>query len=118
YFFFSSYLAGFLGAGLAAHYARRDLILSDRTRLLLAVVGFLVSVGIVVGVLNVMPFLPSPVMKPGRMTPLTVWVVAIVHGSVGVWALSGGRRAYRERGDTQLFGGFLLLAVFVWLIGL
>src|SRR5437879_4225056 len=83
-------------------------------RLLLAVGGFLLSVGIVVAVLNVMPLLPSPVMKPGKMTPLTVWVVAIVHGTVGVWALWGGRRAYLQRGDTRLFGGLLLLAVFVW----
>src|SRR5207244_12385493 len=67
YFFFLSYLAGFVGVALAASLADRQLPLSDRARLRIAAAALGLSVVIVVAVWAIRPLLPSLVIKPGRL---------------------------------------------------
>jgi signal transduction histidine kinase/ActR/RegA family two-component response regulator len=116
YLFLSSYLAVFLGVGLATHGGGRPCPLSDRGRLWLGLFTLGVA-GLVVGaVLLVQPLLPSAVATPGRLTPFEVSMYAATSGSAVIWAFLGARRN-RRSGETDPFSGALLLAVVIWLVG-
>ena len=115
YFFFLSYLAGLAGIGLAAHYGDRSFQLTDRARFGIGAVVVLLSLAVVVGVIEVRPLLPALVMAPGRFTPFGLWASGFVIGTAGAWALWGGLRRYVARDP---FAGYLLLAAYIWLLGL
>ena len=115
YFFFSSYLAGLAGIGLAAYSGERSFALRDRGRLAIGVGVVALSAVIVVGVLEVRPLLPSMVMKPGRFTTFGLWSGVVVLATAGAWALAGGARRYFARDP---FAGYLLLAAYIWILGL
>jgi len=117
YFFFLSYLAGFVGVALAASLADRQLPLSDRARLRIAAAALGLSVVIVVAVWAIRPLLPSLVMKPGRLTPFAILAGALSAGLAGVWALAAGRKRASGK-DGDVLAAFLPLAAFIWLLGL
>src|SRR6059036_4061327 len=117
YFFFLSYLAGFVGVALAASLADRQLPLSDRARLRIAAAALGLSVVIVVAVWAIRPLLPSLVMKPGRLTPFAILAGALSAGLAGVWALAAGRKRASGK-DGDVLAAYLPLAAFIWLLGL
>src|SRR5437879_11218592 len=94
YFFVLSYLTGLAGIGLAGHYGERRFGLTERAWLRIA--GAVAALAVVIGlaVLEVRPRLPSLVMAPGKFTPFGLWVIGLVIGTAGVWALWGGLRRY------------------------
>src|SRR5215475_10989104 len=92
YLFFSSYLAALIGVALGTHHADRPLPLSERRRTLIIAGCLALSVVITVLVRAVAPLLPSPVMPPGRITPLAVGTAGIASGLVAAWALWAWRR--------------------------
>jgi signal transduction histidine kinase len=118
YLFFTSYLAALTGVALGMHYAERDLPLSERGRTLIVVgcVALSAVIGLVVYV--VCPLLPPLVMRPGRLTPLAVWVGGIVNGVVAAWALWAWRRRLSQAETQRGFVNLLALAAFVWVVGL
>ena len=115
YFFFLSYLAGLAGIGLAAHSGERSLPLRDRGRFAIGAGVVALSAIVVVVVLEVRPLLPSMVRMPGRFTPFGLWSGIFVIATAGAWALWGGLRRYFARDP---FGGYLLLAAYIWMLGL
>src|SRR5439155_4300167 len=115
YFFFLSYLAGLAGIGLAAHSGERSLPLRDRGRFAIGAGVVALSAIVVVVVLEVRPLLPSMVRMPGRFTPFGLWSGVFVSAAAGAWALWGGLRRYFARDP---FGGYLLLAAYIWMLGL
>jgi len=117
YFFLLSYLMGFFSVGLATYYGDRHLRLTDRQRFLVAVGLVLLSIVIVIAVLEIRPFLPSLVVKDGKFSLFGCVAGGLANGLVGVWALWGARTRFRERGQ-DWFAGFLLLAAFIWIVGL
>jgi two-component system NtrC family sensor kinase len=72
---------------------------------------------IVIAVLQIRPLLPPLVMKPGRLTPFAIWLAAAINGSLGAWALWGARKRFLGK-ERDWFAGFLLLAAFIWMLGL
>ncbi|MBI4607943.1 MAG: GAF domain-containing protein [Candidatus Rokubacteria bacterium] len=119
YFFFLSYLAGFVGIGLAAHSGDRQFPLTDRARLWSGVGLFCLAVLLVITVIEIRPLLPSLVMKPGRLTPFAIAAAGVTNGLVAIWALWGGlRRGWRKasKEEPDWFAGFLVLAAFIWLL--
>jgi signal transduction histidine kinase len=117
YFFFSSYLAGFAGIGLAMHYSDRQLPLSDRGRVWIGLGALCLALLIAIGVFQVRPLLPSLVMRPGRLTPFAIWLAGGSNGLVAVWIAWGARRQF-SRPDGEWFNRFLLLAALIWALGL
>ncbi len=117
YFFFSSYLAAFAAIGLATHYGDRHVPLSDRGRFWIATGTLGLSILLVLVVLQIRPFLPSLVMRPGRLTPFAIWVAGASNGLVAVWALWGARKKVLGK-EQDLFAAPFLLATFIWLLGL
>ena len=117
YFLFLSYLAGFVGVGLAAYFASRRLPLRDRARLWIAAAVLGLSVVIAVAVLALRPLLPPLVMKPGRLTPFAILAGALTTGLVGIWALTAGWERASGK-DEDILAGYLPLATFLWLLGL
>lgn len=117
YFFFLSYLTGFLGIGLATHYGDRRFPLRDRERLWVGLGVLCLSILIVITVLQIRPILPSLVMKPGRLTPFAVTAAGISNGLVGAWAFWGSlKKLYGKEHDW--FAAVFLLATSIWLIAM
>src|SRR5262245_13103378 len=92
YFFFASFFIGLAGVGLAAQHGDRPFPLTDRTRFMIGAAAFALSVAFVAGILVLRQHLPSPVMSPGRFTPLALKVGGLMLGAFAVWVLWGGRR--------------------------
>ncbi len=113
YFFFLSYFAGLAGIGLAAHCGECSFPLRGRGRFALGAAVVLLSGVLTTVVLHVRPLL-SPVAG-GRFTPFGLGAGYFVLATAGVWALSGGLRRYAARDP---FGGYFLLAAFIWILGL
>jgi signal transduction histidine kinase len=113
YFFFLSYFAGLVGIGLAAHGGRRSFPLTDRGRLTIGAAVVILTGVLTAVVLQVRPLLPP--VAGGRFTPFGLGAGYFVLATAGVWALSGGVRRYATR---DAFGGYFLLASFVWILGL
>jgi signal transduction histidine kinase len=118
YLFFSSYLAALTGVALGMHHADRPLPLSERRRTLIIAGCLALSVVIMVLVRAVAPLLPSPVMPPGRITPAAVWTAGIANGVVAAWALWAWRRRPGLAETPRGFVNLLMLAAFVWVLGL
>src|SRR2546425_281268 len=115
YFFLLSYLTGLAGIGLAGHFGERAFALAERAWLKIAVAVAALSGLLAASVLEVHPFLPSLVMPPGKFTPFGLAATGFVIGTAGVWALWGGLRRYLARDP---FAGYLLLAAYIWTVGL
>jgi GAF domain-containing protein len=113
YFFFLSYFAGLAGIGLAAHCGECSFPLTGRGRFALGAVVVLFSGVLTTAVLHVRPILPP--VAGGRFTPFGLGAGYFVLATAGVWALSGGLRRYAARDP---FGGYFLLAAFIWILGL
>src|SRR5205809_1144663 len=113
YFCFLSYFAGLIGIGLAAHCGERSFPLTGRGRLAIGAGIVVLSGVLMVAVLQVRPVLP-PVVG-GRFTPFGLGAGYFVLFTAGLWALSGGLRRYAARDP---FGGYFLLAAFIWNLGL
>src|SRR6267142_1731960 len=113
YFFFLSYFAGLAGIGLAAHCGERGFPLTGRGRLALGAAVVVLSGVLMVAVLQVRPLLPP--VAGGRFTPFGLGAGYFVLATAGLWALSGGLRRYAARDP---FGGYFLLAAFIWILGL
>src|SRR6266436_4110938 len=118
YLFFASYLAALTGVGLGAHFADRQLPLTDRGRWTIVAGCIAVCTVMALVVLLVHPLLPSLVMQPGRLTPFAVWTGGVLNGVVAVWALWSWRRRLRASGSQQGFVNLLALAAFIWVLGL
>ena len=118
YLFFSSYLAALLGVALGTHHADRQLPLGERGRTLIIAGCLAVSVVIAVLVYIVAPLLPSPVMPPGRITPVAVWAAGVVNGLVAAWALWAWSRRPSQAETPRGFVNLLMLAAFVRVLGL
>ena len=114
--FLSSYLAVFLGVGLATHGGARPFVLHDRARLWLGLLVVGVAGAIVAVVTLVQPTLAEAHGALGRLTPLEVAMYAATAGSAVIWAFLGARRN-RRSGQTDPFSRALLLAVLIWLVG-
>jgi signal transduction histidine kinase len=117
YFFFLSYLAVLTGIALATQLGLRRLPLSDRARGWMTAGVLCAGAILVLTVLLVRPHLPSLVMKPGRMTPFTIWLAGTASALVAGWALWAGRRHGAVRSDDG-FVRFLQIAAGVWLLGI
>jgi signal transduction histidine kinase/ActR/RegA family two-component response regulator len=115
YLFLSSYLAVFLGIGLATHGGDRPFPLSDRGRLWLGAFALGVASLVVVGALLAQPLLAGST-TPGRLTSLEISLYAATSGSAVLWAFFGARRNQRSGADAP-FSSALLLAVAIWLVG-
>src|SRR5436190_21908433 len=115
YFFLLSYLTGLAGIGLAGHFGERAFALAERAWLKIAVAVAALSGLLAASVLEVHPILPSLVMPPGKFTPFGLAATGFVIGTAGVWALWGGLRRYLARDP---FAGYLLLAAYIWTVGL
>jgi len=113
YFFFLSYFAGLVGIGLAAHCGERGFPLTGRGRLAIGAGAVVLSGALMTAVLHVLPLLPP--VAGGRFTPFGLGAGYFVLATAGVWALSGGLRRYVARDP---FGGYFLLAAFLWILGL
>src|SRR6266478_398737 len=118
YLFFASYLAALTGVGLGAHFADRQLPLTDRGRWTIVAGCIAVCTVMALVVLLVHPLLPSLVMQPGRLTPFAVWTGGGLNGVVAVWALWSWRRRLRASGSQHGFVNLLALAAFIWVLGL
>src|SRR5262245_28680487 len=117
YYFFACFFAGLAGIGLGARYGERPLSLTDRQRLSIGIVVFLLAVAIALAVPSISSVLPSLVMKPGKFTPFALWSGGLVLGAFAAWVLWGGRkRLFGPERDP--FASYLLLAAAVWMIGL
>ncbi|MBI2016286.1 MAG: hypothetical protein HYV94_20675 [Candidatus Rokubacteria bacterium] len=117
YFFFLSYLAAFVGAGLALRAPAGRLALSERARFWVGV-GFL-ALGLLLALVvpEIRPVLPSLVMRPGRLTPFAIAAGGIVNGLAALGALWAGRRVLAGR-EADPFARCLVLATLIWLFGL
>src|SRR5258708_39797114 len=62
-------------------------------------------------VLHVRPLLPP--VAGGRFTPFGLGAGYFVLATAGAWALWGGLRRYAAR---DAFGGYFLLAAFIWIL--
>src|SRR5438445_12104682 len=113
YFFFPTYFAGLAGIGLAAHCGERGFPLTGRGRLAIGAGAVVLSGALMTAVLHVLPLLPP--VAGGRFTPFGLGAGYFVLATAGVWALSGGLRRYVARDP---FGGYFLLAAFLWILGL
>ncbi|PYO51331.1 MAG: hypothetical protein DMD84_13405, partial [Candidatus Rokuibacteriota bacterium] len=113
YFFFLSYFAGLAGIGLAAHCGERGFPLTGRGRLAIGAAVVVLSGVLMTAVLHVRPLLPP--VAGGRFTPFGLGAGYFVLATAGVWALWGGLRRYAAR---DAFGGYFLLAAFIWILGL
>src|SRR5881296_2064791 len=113
YFFFLSYFAGLVGIGLAAHCGERGFPLTGRGQLAIGAGVVALSGVLMTAVLHVWPLLPP--VAGGRFTPFGLGAGYFVLATAGVWALSGGLRRYAARDP---FGGYFLLAAFLWILGL
>src|SRR5881296_713895 len=113
YFCFLSYFAGLIGIGLAAHCGERSFPLTGRGRLAIGAGIVVLSGVLMVAVLQVRPVLPP--VAGGRFTPFGLGAGYFVLFTAGLWALSGGLRRYAARDP---FGGYFLLAAFIWNLGL
>jgi signal transduction histidine kinase/CheY-like chemotaxis protein len=113
YFFFLSYFAGLAGIGLAAHCGERSFPLTARGRLAIGAAVVVLTGVLMTIVLHVRPLLPP--VAAGRFTPFGLGAGYFVLATAGVWALSGGLRRYAARDP---FGGYFLLAAFIWILGL
>ena len=113
YFCFLSYFAGLIGIGLAAHCGERSFPLTGRGRLAIGAGIVVLSGALMVVVLQVRPILPP--VAGGRFTPFGLGAGYFVLFTAGLWALSGGLRRYAARDP---FGGYFLLAAFIWNLGL
>src|SRR3989440_8162783 len=113
YFFFLSYFAGLVGIGLAAHWGERSFPLTGRGRFAIALGIVVLSGVLMIAVLHVRPLLPP--VAGGRFTPFGLGAGYFVLATAGLWALSGGLRRYAARDP---FGGYFLLAAFIWNLGL
>src|SRR5262249_12315273 len=118
YLFFASYLAALTGVGLGAHFADRQLPLTDRGRWTIVAGCIAACTVLALVVLLVHPLLPSLVMQPGRLTPFAVWTGGVLNGAVAVWALWSWRRRLRASGSQRGFVNLLALAAFIWVLGL
>src|SRR3989441_450675 len=114
-FFLLSSLTGLAGIGLAGHFGERAFALAERAWLKIAVAVAALSGLLAASVLEVHPILPSLVMPPGKFTPFGLAATGFVIGTAGVWALWGGLRRYLARDP---FAGYLLLAAYIWTVGL
>src|SRR5216110_369113 len=113
YFCFLSYFAGLIGIGLAAHCGERSFPLTGRGRLAIGM-GVVALCGVLTtAILHVRPLLPP--VAGGRFTPFGLGAGYFVLFTAGLWALSGGLRRYAARDP---FGGYFLLAAFIWILGL
>src|SRR4029453_3039787 len=106
------------GVALGMHHADRPLPLSERRRTLIIAGCLALRVVIMVLVRAVAPLLPSPVMPPGRITPAAVWTAGIANGVVAAWALWAWRRRPGLAETPRGFVNLLMLAAFVWVLGL
>src|SRR5881409_3003258 len=113
YFFFLSYFAGLGGIGVAAHCGERSFALTGRGQLAIGAGVVVLSGALMTAVLHVWPLLPP--VAGGRFTPFGLGAGYFVLATAGVWALSGGLRRYAARDP---FGGYFLLAAFLWILGL
>jgi signal transduction histidine kinase len=113
YFFFLSYFAGLAGIGLAAHCGECSFPLTGRGRLALGAAVVVLTGVLTTAVLHVRPLLPP--VAGGRFTAFGLGAGYFVLATAGVWALSGGLRRYAARDP---FGGYFLLAAFIWIVGL
>src|SRR5437762_734877 len=113
FFCFLSYFAGLIGIRLAAHCGERSLPLTGRGRLAIGAGIVVLSGALMVVVLQVRPILPP--VAGGRFTPFGLGAGYFVLFTAGLWALSGGLRRYAARDP---FGGYFLLAAFIWNLGL
>src|SRR5436309_458333 len=113
YFFFLSYFAGLAGIGVAAHCGERGFPLTGRGRLAIGAAVVVLSGVLMTAVLHVRPLLPP--VAGGRFTPFGLGAGYFVLATAGVWALWGGLRRYAAR---DAFGGYFLLAAFIWILGL
>ncbi|PYN05257.1 MAG: hypothetical protein DME07_00595 [Candidatus Rokuibacteriota bacterium] len=113
YFFFLSYFAGLVGIGLAAHCGERSFALTGRGQLAIGAGVVVLSGALMTAVLHVWPLLPP--VAGGRFTPFGLGAGYFVLATAGLWALSGGLRRYAARDP---FGGYFLLAAFLWILGL
>src|SRR6267143_1394777 len=113
YFFFLSYFAGLAGIGLAAHCDERSFPLTGRGRLAIGAAVVVLSGVLMTAVLHVRPLLPP--VAGGRFTPFGLGAGYFVLATAGLWALWGGLRRYAAR---DAFGGYFLLAAFIWILGL
>src|SRR5213594_3158392 len=113
YFCFLSYFAGLVGIGLAAHCGERSFPLTGRGRLAIGTGIVVLSGALMVVVLQVRPILPP--VAGGRFTPFGLGAGYFVLFTAGLWVLSGGLRRYAARDP---FGGYFLLAAFIWNLGL
>jgi signal transduction histidine kinase/CheY-like chemotaxis protein len=117
YYYLASYLAVFLGIGLATQRGRRSFPLTDRGRLWVGLAVLGVAATVTAAVLFVQPVLPSTAMTPGRLTSFAVWMFASTSGIAALWALFGARRNWLSQEEDR-FSGALLLAVVIWMLGL
>src|SRR5437870_489398 len=113
YFFFLSYFAGLFGIGLAAHCGERSFALTGRGQLAIGAGVVVLSGVLMTAVLQVWPLLPP--VAGGRFTPFGLSAGYFVLATAGLWALSGGMRRNAARDP---FGGYFLLAAFLWILGL
>jgi signal transduction histidine kinase/CheY-like chemotaxis protein len=114
--FLSSYLAVFVGVGLATHGGARRFVLHDAARLWLGLAVFGAAGAIVAALIVMHPMMPAVAGTRGRLTPLEVAMYAATAGSAVIWAFLGARRN-RRSGQTDPLSGALLLAVLIWLVG-
>src|SRR5215831_4185382 len=117
YFFFANFFIGLAGVGLAAQHGDRPFPLTDRTRFMIGAAAFALSVAFVAGILVLRQHLPSPVMSPGRFTPLALKVGGLMLGAFAVWVLWGGRRRLFGP-ERDAFARYLLFACVVWMTAL
>ncbi len=117
YFFFASFFIGLAGIGLAAHHGDRPLPLTDRARFSIGAGVLAFSVVFASAILLVQPYLPSPVMPPGRFTPFVLWAGGGLLGAFAVWVFWGGRRRFFSP-ERDAFATYLLLASVIWMTGL
>src|SRR5438309_2177701 len=113
YFFFLSYFGGLVGMGLAAHCGERSFALTGRGQFAIGAGVVVLSGVLMTAVLQVWPLLPP--VAGGRFTPFGLSAGYFVLATAGLWALSGGLRRYAARDP---FGGYFLLAAFLWILGL
>jgi signal transduction histidine kinase/CheY-like chemotaxis protein len=117
YFFFACFFAGLAGIGLAAHYGDRPFPLTDRARVWIGIGVFALGAALAAAILSIQPRLPSPVMPPGRFTPLTLRVTGLLLGASALWVVWGGRRRFFGA-ERDAFAMYLLLASVAWMAGL
>lgn len=117
YCFFLCYIVCFAGIGLTGRFGDQQLPLRNRARLWIGVGLVVVSILMKLILMWLSTVLPSPIVPPGRLTPLAIGFAAVSIGLFGGWALWEGQRKFR--GETQdWFAGYLVLATLIWLFAM